>query len=156
MSQALQAAGQPMVVVPLLLMSTNAVQRPDEAPFLSALVNTPRAIAEAVGVWLIQLIQRWRGGLHYNRIADQVGQERLSLIQAAAIDPRYPPPLLPDGHSSAPGSLAAFAHAVQQQAQILTISDAFLVSAALTAALMVIVLVLPERTLPPRLQFAKK
>jgi DHA2 family multidrug resistance protein len=155
-SEALQAVGQPMVVVPLLLMCTNSVQRPDEAPFLSALVNTPRAISEAVGVWLIQLIQRWRGGLHYNRIADQVGQERLSLIQAPAIDPRYPPPLLPDGHSRAPGSLAAFAHAVQQQAQILTISDAFLVSAALTAALMVIVLVLPERTLPPRLQFAKK
>ena len=43
-----------------------------------------------------------------------------------------------------------------QQAQILTISDAFLVFAALTAARMVIVLVLPEHALPPRLQFAKK
>ena len=72
-SEALPAVGRPMVVVPLLLMSTNSVQRPDEAPFLSALVNTPRAISEAVAVWLIQLIQRWRGGLHYNRIADQVG-----------------------------------------------------------------------------------
>jgi DHA2 family multidrug resistance protein len=142
--------------VPLLLLATNSVQGPGEAPFAAALVNTPRAISESVGIWLIQLIERWRGGLHYNRIVDQAGQERFSVVQAPAIDPRYPPPMLPDGHPRAPGSLEAFAHAVQQQAQILTISDAFLVFAALTAALMVIVLVLPERTLPPRLQFAKK
>jgi DHA2 family multidrug resistance protein len=107
-------------------------------------------------VWLLQLIQRWRGGLHYNRIADQVGQERFSLIQAPAIEPRFPPPLLPDGQPRAPHALAAFADSVQQQAMILTISDAFLIFAALTAALMLVVLVLPERTLPPRLQFAKK
>ena len=154
--QALQAVGQPMVVMPLLLFSTNSVRGPEEAPFASALVNTPRAISEAVGVWLLQLIQRWRGGLHYNRIADQVGQERFNLIQAPAIEPRFLPPLLPDGQPRAPHALAAFADSVQQQAMILTISDAFLIFAALTAALMLVVLVLPERTLPPRLQFAKK
>ncbi len=45
--------GQPLVVMSLLLLATNAVKGPQEAPFVSALVNTPRALAEATGVWLI-------------------------------------------------------------------------------------------------------
>ena len=133
----LQTVGQPMVVMSLLLLATNAVQGPDEAPFASALVNTPRAVAEATGVWLIQLIQRWRGGLHYNRIVDQVGQDRWLPID--------PPQTIPD--------LGA---AVRVQVQVLTIADTFLVMAGLTAALMLVVLVLPERTLPPRILAMRK
>lgn len=154
--QSLQALGQPMIVMSLLVMSTNAVKGPQEAPFASALVNTPRAIAEAAGVWLIQLIQRWRGGLHYNRLADQVGQERFRLIQAQPILPYDRPPLLPDGQPSGPHSLSDFAHALQQQARVLTLSDAYLVMAGIALAMIVVVTVLPEHTLPPRLQLAKK
>ena len=138
--QAFQAVGQPMVVMSLLLLATNAVRGPAEAPFASALVNTPRALAEATGVWLTQLITRWRGGLHYNRIADQLGQDRWRL---------------PGAGGAGPGGMAALSQAVEAQARVLTISDAFLVFAAITVALMLVVLVLPERTLPPRLQLAK-
>ena len=134
--QGLQAVGQPMVVMPLLLLATNAVKGAEEGPFASALVNTPRGVAEVTGVWLVDLIQRWRGGLHYNRLADQLGQTRW---QAA----------LP-----APGG-ASLAPAVQAQAMVLTFSDTYLVIAALTLALAVVVLVLPVRSLPPRLELAK-
>ena len=136
-AEGMQAVGQAMVVMTLLLMATNTVKGPDEAPFASALVNTPRAIAETVGVWMVQLIQRWRGGLHYNRLADQAGQDRWHVL-------------------GAPGSLPDFGQAVEQQARILTISDTFMVLAALVAALMLVQVLLTERTLPPRLQFPAK
>jgi DHA2 family multidrug resistance protein len=154
--QLLQAIGQPMVVMPLLLMATNTVTSPAEGPFASALVNTPRAVAEATGVWFLGLIDRWRGALHYDRIADETGQDRWRVIQSNGVLPKYPPPLMPDGQPRVPNSLEAFNHAVEQQVTILTTSDTFLILGALTVFLMVVVMTLPVRTMPPRIQFAKR
>ncbi|WP_428484167.1 MFS transporter [Rhodopila sp.] len=131
--QILQAVGQPMVVMPLLLMATNSVV-PQEGPFASGLVNAPRALSEATGIWLLDLITRWRGGLHSDRIIDQLGQDRWRV--------------------AVPGGPAALNQAVRQQVTILTLSDAYLVMAAIAAALTVVLLVLPVRTLPPRIQLA--
>src|SRR6201996_5780926 len=50
--QLLQAIGQPMVIMPLLMMTTNSVTSPTEGPFAAALVNTLRAAAEATSAWL--------------------------------------------------------------------------------------------------------
>ena len=150
--QACEAVGQPLVVVPLLMLTTNAVTKPhEEGPFVSAMVNTTRGLAEATGAWLIDLIQRWRGALHSARLVDQVGHDRFRLSQASGLLPGGPYPLLPDGRPRAPGSLDAFGQAVAQQAMILTVSDTFLILAAIVVALIVVLLLLPERTVPPRL-----
>jgi len=153
--QLLQAIGQPMVIMPLLMMATNTVARPEEGPFASALVNAPRAIAEATGVWFLALIGRWRNALHSDRIIDQAGQDRWRVLQSNGVLPQYPPPLTPDGQPRVPGSLEAFSHAVQQQVTILSTSDTFLILGALTVFLMVVVMTLPVRTVPPRILFAK-
>jgi MFS transporter, DHA2 family, multidrug resistance protein len=155
-AQTLQGIGQPMVIMPLLMMATNAIRKREEAPLASAMVNSSRALAEPVGTWLIQLIQRWRGGLHYNRIVDQVGQERFATIQASGLIPGNPPPLLPNGQPTAPGSLEAFSRSVEVQAAVLTVSDIFMVVAGLTVFLMVVLLVLPTRTYPPRIALAQQ
>jgi DHA2 family multidrug resistance protein len=55
-----------------------------------------------------------------------------------------------------PHSLEAFRHAVEQQVVILSTSDTFLIMGALTVILMVLVMTLPVRTIPPRLLFAKQ
>jgi DHA2 family multidrug resistance protein len=154
--QLLQAVGQPMVIMPLLMMATNAVAVPAEGPFVSALVNTSRAVAEATGVWFFGLIDRWRGALHSDRIIDEVGQDRWRVIQSNGVLPQYPPPLMPDGRPRVPDSLEAFGHAVQQQVAILTTSDSFLLLGALVVLLMVVVMTLPVRTIPPRILFAKQ
>jgi MFS transporter, DHA2 family, multidrug resistance protein len=151
--QVFQAVGQPMVVLPLLQMATNTV-RPGEAPFAAALINTPRGVAEATGVWLLQLIARQRGALHSERIIDQIGYDRFQTIQSNGVSPSLPPPLLPNGQPRMPGSLQGLSAAVQQQVTILSLADTFVILAALTVVLMVIVVLLPVRTLPPRLQFA--
>lgn len=153
--QALQGIGQPMFVVSLLLIVTNEV-RPADGPFATVLINTPRALAEAVGVWLLELINRWRGGLHLDRLLDQAGQERFQVIQAPGLLPGVAPPLSPNGQPRIPGSLQAFGDAIQRQAAVLTLSDSFLIMVALTVALMVLLLALPIRTYPPRIQLAKK
>ena len=126
------SAGEALVVMSLLMMTTNTVKQP-EGPFASGLVNTPRAIAEATGIWLFELIGRWRGGLHSSRLTDQAGQERYTAVQASGMP------------------VGALNETIRQQALVLTLSDAFLVMAAITAALMVLLLILPVRTAPPRI-----
>jgi DHA2 family multidrug resistance protein len=153
--QFLQAIGQPMVIMPLLMMATNTVAGVAEAPFASAMINTLRAVAEAASVWFLELIGRWRNALHSSRIVDEVGQDRWRVIQSNGVLPQYPAPLTPSGHPRAPGSLEAFSHAVEQQVAILTTSDTFLILGALTVFLMIVVVTLPVRTFPPRIVFAK-
>src|SRR6201996_5554125 len=154
--QLLQAIGQPMVIMPLLMMATNTVAGVAEAPFASAMINTLRAAAEATSAWLLALIDRWRNALHSSRIVDEVGQDRWRVIQSNGVLPQYPAPLTPDGRPRAPGSLEAFSRAVEQQVAILTTSDTFLILGTLTVFLMVVVMTLPVRTLPRRIHFAKR
>jgi DHA2 family multidrug resistance protein len=154
--QLLQAIGQPMVIMPLLMMVTNSIAGPAEGPFAAALINTSRAVAEATSAWFLALIDRWRNALHSNRIIDEVGQDRWRVIQSKGVLPQYPPPLTPDGQPRVPNSLEAFSHAVQQQVTILSASDTFLILGALTVFLMVVVMTLPVRTPPPRIHFAKQ
>jgi DHA2 family multidrug resistance protein len=154
--QAFQAVGQPMMIMSLLLAATNSVRAPSEAPFVSALINTPRAVAEAVGAWLLLLITRWRGALHSDRIIDQIGQDRFRTVQSKGVLQNVPTPLLPNGHPRAPGGLQAFAAAVQEQVDIMTAADTFLILGALAVLLMLVIVLLPVRTLPPRILLAKR
>ena len=149
--QAFQMLGQPMVTMSLLELVTNAVKGPEEAPFVSALVNTPRAVSEAVAAWLLQLIARWRGNLHSDRLVDQIGQNRFELALNTASYGVPPTPTNPAGAASA-DQLHALSLAVQQQATVLSIADAYRILGAITALLMVVVLLLPVRTPPPRIK----
>ena len=154
--QGLQTIGQPMFIMSLLMKSTNTITSPAEGPFAAAFINTTRAVAEPVAVWLTQLITRWRGHLHSDRIVDQIGQTRYGVIQAQGLIPGNLPPLLPNGQQRTPGALNAFMAAVQAQVTVLTISDAFLIFGALTVALMIVLIVVSERTYPPRIVMAQK
>ena len=153
--QGLQAIGEPMIVLPLLMMSTNTIRKPEEGPPASALINTCRGLAEPVGTWLLALIMRWRGALHYNRIVDQSGQGSDRVIAGPVLIPGNPPPLLPNGQPRFPGSLQAFMADVQVQSTVLTLSDSFVVFGGLVVFLMIVLAVLPERTYPPRIALAK-
>jgi len=154
--QLLQGIGQPMVIMPLLMMTTNAVAGPSEGPFASALINTLRAVSGATSAWFLALIGRWRNALHSDRIIDELGQDRWRVIQSNGVLPQFPPPLTPDGRPRTPNSLEAFGHAVQQQVTILSASDTFLILGALTVFMMVVVMTLPIRTMPPRIHLAKQ
>lgn len=140
--QGFASVGEAMVVMPLLMKATNVV-KPEEGPFASALINTPRAVSATVAVWLINLVQSWRGDLHSTRITEQLGQEHFRLLQ---------------GHGM-PGSsenLALLSNSVNQQVSVLTLSDLYLVLAGIGCLLILLVFILPVRSYPPRIALLKK
>ena len=150
--QALEAFGFAFIIMPILMLVTNVV-KPEEGPFASALFNTPRAIAEAVGVWMLQLIARTRGAFHRERLADSLGQVQLGLFRRSASGAPTVLGLGPQGGLSLSGRGGAFGELLNRQIGILTTSDTFLIMAALTLVLGAL-LFLPERTLPPRIALA--
>jgi DHA2 family multidrug resistance protein len=148
--------GQPMMAIPILMFATNSVRGPEEGPFVSALANGIRGLADPASTWLLELVARWRGALHSDPLVDQVGQNWFRTIQALGLLPQSPAPLLPDGQPSASGSLERFAHMVEQQVSVLITADTFLSMGALCVVYMLVVLVLPVRTYPPRILLAKR
>nr|WP_294914748.1 MFS transporter [uncultured Neokomagataea sp.] len=153
--QAFFGVGGSMVVMCMLLMATNSLS-PQEGPFAAAMVNCPRGMASTVGVWLVQLVQRWRGGLHSDRLTDHLGQERFRLWQGENPALQYPTPLLPNGIPRSPVSVRYQAYELAHQTRALVLSDVYLVVAGLVIFLIFLVLLVPERTYPPRIALAKK
>ena len=151
--QGLQSVGLAMIAMPLLMMTTNTV-RPGEGPFASALINTPRAVGEACSAWLLTLIIRLRGNLHSERITDHLGAIRFSLIQGFG-SPHMHAFLLPDGHPRVADSLRQLNQLASRQVLTLTLRDAFLVVGAVVVGLMLVLLLLPVRTYPPRIALTK-
>ena len=143
----MQSVGFAFVVMPILMMATNSI-KPDEGPYGSALVNTPRAVAEGIGVWAVQLIARWRGGLHRERILDLIGQNRLTLGQLG---------LLPSGEPRTPDpALAAVDAEVMRQTATLTTIDDYALLGSLALVLLIALALIPTRTYPPRIELAGK
>ena len=151
--QGLQSVGAAMIVLPLLMMATNSV-KPPECPYASALINTPRAVGEACSAWLLTTIIRLRGNLHSERITDHLGAIRFRLIQGFG-SPHMHAFLLPNGHPRVAGSLRQLNQLVREQVLVLTLRDAFLVVGAVVVGLMLILLILPVRTYPPRIALTR-
>lgn len=154
--QYLQMVGQPMIAVSLLMFATNTVKGAEEGPFASALFNFTRGLADAGSTWFLELVTRWRGALHSDRLVDQVGQNWSRTIQAQTLLPQDPAPLLPNGQPSATGSLQQFAHMIELQVSVMTTADIFLLMAVLCGVFVFLTLVLPVRTYPPRILLTKR
>jgi DHA2 family multidrug resistance protein len=152
--QALQAIGEPLVIVPLLMMATNELA-PAEGPFGSALINTPRAVAESLGFGVLTLIARFRGTLHRDRILDELGQNRVALVETYHLPSSLGSPVDSPNTPTA-RALQALNGLVRQQVAALTTIDAFIILGALTIFLMVVLATVPVRTYPPRIALAKK
>ncbi|WP_028240898.1 MFS transporter [Stutzerimonas azotifigens] len=132
--QALQALGQPMVVVPLLMISTGVVV-PQEGPFASAMVNGFRGLATVVGVAAMDWLLNHRQQFHSHSLADRLGSQpalwdRLDTTDATA--------------------LAALAGRVRDQAWVLAIADGYLAVIALLAVMILLLALLPTRAYPPQ------
>ena len=125
--QLLQVFGQPMSVLPLLMLSTGSIQ-PIQGPFASAWFNTVKGLAAVVATAVLDLLTTARLHLHSNNLVDRLGNQ----------------PLLPDGAAS---HLASRLH---QQALVLTYADLYLCVALIAFALILIIPFVPTRIYPPR------
>ena len=123
--QLLQIFGQPMAVLPLLMLSTGSIS-PMEGPFASAWFNTVKGLAAVIATGVIEALTTARLHFHSTMLVDNLGNS--PLIQ----------------------SDASLAHRLHQQALVLTSSDLYLCMAGVAVALILLIFWLPTRIYPPR------
>ncbi|UVM21112.1 MFS transporter [Pseudomonas wadenswilerensis] len=124
--QLLHIFGQPMSVIPLLMLATGGMT-PQDGPFASAWFNTVKGLASVVAAGLIEALTTVRRHFHSNSLVDSLGNSPLA-------------------DSSAPG----LARRIHEQALVLTSADLYLCMALLAAALIVLIPFVPTRIYPPR------
>ncbi|OLF56717.1 MFS transporter [Pseudomonas chlororaphis] len=124
--QLLQIFGQPMAVLPLLMLSTGSIQ-PIEGPFASAWFNTVKGLAAVIATGVLDALTTRRLHFHSTMLVDSLGNSPLSAVDA--------------------GNIAQRLH---RQAVVLTSADLYYVMAGVAAALILLIFWLPTRIYPPR------
>ncbi|WP_271408565.1 MFS transporter [Pseudomonas sp. Q1-7] len=124
--QALQIFGQPMAVLPLLMLATGSIA-PTDGPFASAWFNSVKGFAAVLAGGLLEALGTVRHHVHSNQLVDRLGNN----------------PLLEGG--------TELARRLQLQASVLTAADLYLGMAVVAAALILIIPLVPTRIYPPRL-----
>ncbi len=127
--QTLQIVGEPMAVIPLLMLATTGLP-PTEGPFASAMFNTVRGFSAAIGTGLIEGLGTSREHYHSAMLVD-----RLGTLQPVA------------GEA---GPLAELGERIHRQAVVLMSADLYLVMAVIALGLILIIPLLPTRVFPPR------
>jgi len=122
----LQIFGQPMAVLPLLMLSTGSIQ-PADGPFASAWFNTVKGLAAVIATAVLDVLTTRRLHFHSTVLVDRLGNSPLA-------------------DSDAP-DLAQRLHA---QAVVLTSSDLYSVMAVVAATLILLIFWMPTRIFPPR------
>ena len=129
-SHLLQACGQPLIMLPLILVSTGTLQ-PEDAVAGGTLFNVVRTLAGTIGGAVVQAILVVRERVHGNTIAEHLAAGAPATLQAQAM-----------------GNVAA---RVTRQATTMAAADAYGWIGVVTLSAMLLVMVLHESKLarPP-------
>ena len=146
--QILQAFGQPMVILPILMSATSVVA-PPEGPFASAMFNTVRGFSSIAASVLVEVFLSHREKIHSNILLDQAASRPWLMSATGSADASTSRPLLMDGSVSSSENLSGFATLVKHQATVLSLSDSWLLLIAF-ALLLLLLLLLPKRVWPPQ------
>jgi DHA2 family multidrug resistance protein len=131
--QMLQILGQPMAVIPLLLLATNGLP-PAEGPFASAWFNTVKGMAAVAGTGVLEGLSTAREHFHSNTLVNQWGNSGQGLSFS---------------HSGSE-SLSALAEQIHVQAVVLASADVYQVMVVLTVILILFIPLMATRVYPPR------
>ncbi|EJM87818.1 MFS transporter [Pseudomonas sp. GM60] len=126
MLQLLQIFGQPMAVLPLLMLSTGSIS-PMEGPFASAWFNTVKGLSAVIATGVIDALTTSRLHFHSTMLVDRLGNSPLADSDSAGL-----------------------AHRLHEQAVVLTASDLYLCMGGVALALILLIFWLPTRIYPPR------
>lgn len=124
--QLLQIFGQPMAVLPLLMLSTGSIS-PMEGPFASAWFNTVKGLSAVIATGVIDALTTSRLHFHSTMLVDHLGNSPLADSDSAGL-----------------------AHRLHEQAVVLTASDLYLCMGGVALALILLIFWLPTRIYPPR------
>ncbi|BAN49892.1 MFS transporter [Metapseudomonas resinovorans] len=123
--QALQIFGQPMAVLPLLMLATGSIA-PTDGPFASAWFNTVKGFAAVLAGAVLEALATLRLHVHSTQLVDRLGNNPLA-----------------DGGPD-------LAQRLHQQASVLTSADLYLCTAVVAVVLILLIPFVPTRIHPPR------
>jgi len=146
--QILQAFGQPMVILPILMSATSVVA-PPEGPFASAMFNTVRGFASIAASTLVSWFISHREQFHSNVLLNRAATQPWLMTAPDAAQSSRSLPLLPDGTPASTEALSGFAALVKHQAMVLSLSDAWQMLTVFAALLLLLTACLPTRVWPP-------
>jgi DHA2 family multidrug resistance protein len=124
--QLLQIFGQPMAVLPLLMLSTGSIS-PMEGPYASAWFNTVKGLSAVIATGMIDALTTSRLHFHSTMLVDRLGNSPLTDSDSAGLAQR-----------------------IHEQALVLTAADLYLCMSGVALALIVLIFWLPTRIYPPR------
>lgn len=125
--QILQIFGQPMVVIPTLMLATLALG-PSDGPFISGMVNMLKGMANALAFVVFSTLLRRREQFHSTMLLDHPGMGR-GLFSADTV--------------------RALHETLFTQATVLALVDVYYVVVAICAVIFVLTFILPGRIYPP-------
>jgi len=147
--QGLQAFGQPMMILPVLMTSTSVIL-PPEGPFASAMFNTVRGFSAVAAGSLVENFISHREKFHSQLLVDRLGNRPWLMTAESSERASGATPLLPDGSVSSAEYLGHFSTLVKHQAVILSISDAYLLIIGCALLLVLLTAWVPKRGYPPQ------
>lgn len=130
--QAMQVFGQPMTIIPILMLATLKLA-PTDGPFVSGMFNMVKGLANVIAAAVVDILLTWREHTHSNILLDHVGATRFVL----------------GGFGMPPGGIAALARSVRDQSLVLASADIYLAMVGVAACMLLLNLILPERVYPP-------
>lgn len=140
--QFLQVLGQPMAVIPLLMLSTHGMA-PAEGPFASAWFNTVKGFAGVFGAGVTDGLYTWREHLHSHVLVDQMGNRPQAWASALRdVSTRL--------HVDTHAALAVMDERIRAQASILASADVLRVMAAIAVLFILAIFFVPTRVGPPK------
>ena len=146
--QALQILGQPMVVIPVLMLATMSLG-PADGPFISGMVNMLKGMANALAAAIFEILLRRREQYHSTMLLDRAGNNATALsgmgnpIHAAISNSS------PDSDHVARNTLEIFHTYLHEQSITLALVDIYFVVMCLCIAYVALTAVLPKRVYPP-------
>ena len=124
--QWLQIFGQPMAVLPLLMLATGSIN-PMDGPFASSWFNTVKGLSAVIATGVLETLTTARLHFHSTMLVDHLGNSPLVDADSAGL-----------------------AHRLHEQAVVLTAADLYLCMAGIAVALILLIFWLPTRVFPPR------
>jgi DHA2 family multidrug resistance protein len=147
--QILQVFGQPMTVIPTLMLATMAMG-PADGPFISGMVNMLKGLANAVAFALFSAATRRREQYHSTMLLDHHGAHQLALQGMGNPIEQQLGGTSADGAHVAWNGLQVFHTFVHEQSLVLALTDLYYALIWVCLAYAAMNLVLPHRVYPPR------
>jgi MFS transporter, DHA2 family, multidrug resistance protein len=146
---ALQALGQPMTILPLLMVVVADMPAAD-GPHVSSMFNATKGFAAVLITTLVEGYGRFRTEFHSSVMVGHLGQDPTAYEQRLQTFDHQLVGLVGDEGTRTEMSLHMLAEQVRAQSVTLAMADIYWVLLALTLALIVMTFTLPTHVRPPR------